>query len=135
MNGKNIEEIKAASPQLPGKHAIEDAEAAAYERGIKAERERLRELDSLAGAGQLLDKRAAIIARAKYENPADARDVAMELLRAVAGAAALEARKADAAVIDAVLTPPNGGPSVREREEEAINKVTDSINEMRGYRK
>ncbi|MDR2523684.1 MAG: hypothetical protein LBC93_08315 [Synergistaceae bacterium] len=127
MNGKNIEEIKAAFP-------IEDAETAAYERGINAERERLKELDSLAGVERPLDKRAAIIVRAKYEEPQDARDVAMELLRAVTGAAALEARKADASVIDAVLTPLNGGPSAREREEEAETKVAEAINGMRGYK-
>jgi ATP-dependent protease ClpP protease subunit len=134
LNRKNIEEVKAAFPQLSEKHALEDAEAAAYERGVNAERERMKELDSLAEVERPLDKRAAIIARAKYEEPRDARDVAMELLRAVTDAAALEARKADASVIDAVLTPLSGGLSAREREEETVKKVAETINGMRGYK-
>jgi ATP-dependent protease ClpP protease subunit len=107
----------------------DETDAAAYERGVQAERGRLKALDGLTGTG-----REAIIAKAKYDEPKDARDIAIELLQASANAAALEARQSDAAAVNAVLVP-TVTPTAQEAINDAVAKVADEINAMRGYKK
>ena len=94
---------------------------------ITAERERLKTLDSLNAPG-----REAIIAKAKYDEPKDARDVAIELLQADKAQAQINAMSQDARVIDRVLTPQ---PSSKAAEEEAaMNAVINEISKLRGYK-
>ncbi|MDR3265028.1 MAG: Clp protease ClpP [Synergistaceae bacterium] len=124
---KNVEELEKAFPQFVSE-LRGTVEAAACERGARAERERLKTLDGLTGPG-----RDAIIARAKYEDPKDARDVAMELLQADSNVAALAARQEDAAVVNAVLQPTINGTAETATEEIAA-RVADEINEKRGYK-
>ena len=111
------------------KEVRDAADSLAYKRGVNAERERLKALDDIAGAG-----RGEIIARAKYEDPKDARDVAMELLQASSNAKALDDRQEDASVVNIVLRPANGKSTAREQEEEMTDKIAKAINEMRWYR-
>jgi len=122
---RNVAELEAAYPQL-----VAETRAAAVEAGVNGERERLRALDRLAGEG-----RDAIIAKAKYEEPKDARDVAIELLQASKNAAAHQDRKDDAAAVNGVLPPANGGPTAKERDEEVEAKMAAAIDKARGYTK
>lgn len=71
-------DITPVAPVLPALPAPAPA-SATYEDGIRAERQRLRELDEL-----LTPERTAIINRAKYETGASARDVAVDILKAEA---------------------------------------------------
>jgi len=123
LNIKTLAELEAAYPQLAA-----DLKNAGMEAGVKAERERLKALDSLAGDG-----RDAIIAQAKYEEPKDARDIAMELLQATKNVEALQDRKNDASDINNVLPFGNLKPTVQEQEDEAADKVAGAINKQRGY--
>ncbi|MDR3230266.1 MAG: Clp protease ClpP [Synergistaceae bacterium] len=124
---KNIADLEKEFPQLVNELRA-DVENAAHERGVAAERERLKALDGLAGTG-----REAIITKAKYEDPKDARDVAIELLQADSSVAALAARQEDAAAVNTVLQP-TINVTTREHEEEVETKVSNAINEMRGYK-
>ena len=73
---ENIADLERECPQLVAQ--IRDiAGGEGYERGVQAERERLKALDSLSSPG-----REAIIDKAKYQEPKDARDIAIELLQA-----------------------------------------------------
>jgi hypothetical protein len=124
---KNIADLEKEYPQFVNE--IRDAAAnAAHERGAAAERERLKALDGLAGPG-----RDAIILKAKYEEPKDARDIAMELLQANANVEALNARQEDALVVNTVLQP-TVMPTARELEDGIAEKVAAEINEMRGHK-
>jgi ATP-dependent protease ClpP protease subunit len=124
---KNVTDLETAFPQLVSeiRGMADTADTAAYERGVQAERERLKALDGLTGPG-----REAILAKAKYEEPKDARDIAMELLQASANADMLANRRDDAQAVNAVLAPNAGGKS----EDEIAGKVAAAINEKRGYR-
>ncbi len=95
---------------------------------MQAERERLNALDALNAPG-----REAIISKAKYEEPRDARDIAIELLKADANKSELDARLKDAEAINPVL-PPQHNPTPKDEKETAINAVVDEINRMRGYK-
>jgi hypothetical protein len=125
---KNAADLEKEYPQIV-KEVRDAADAAAYARGVEAERSRLKALDGLAGPG-----RDAILASAKYEDPKDARDIAMELLQASNNAEALIERRSDAAAVNAVLQP---APTltVQEMENRVAERVADEINDMRGYRK
>lgn len=91
-----------------------------------AERERLKALDALAMPGG-----EAIIAKAKYEEPQDARDIALDLLHAVQNSAALNARIQDAGVVEPVL----GAQGAKQtKQEEVVDLISKNINAMRGYK-
>ena len=121
---KTVADLEAAYPEL-----VAGIRATASIDGVAAERERLKALDSLAGPG-----RDAIITKAKYEEPKDARDVALELLKASQNAAALQDRREDASVVNVALQSLNINPTVKEREEEVQAKIASAINSMRGYK-
>jgi ATP-dependent protease ClpP protease subunit len=122
---KNIADLEKEFPQLV-KEIRDAADSAAYTRGAENERARLKALDGLTGPG-----REVIIAKAKYEEPKDARDIAMELLQASANVEAMAARQEDAAAVNAVL-----GPTVvPETADSVAAKIADEINAMRGYKK
>ena len=122
---KNTADLENAFPQLVNE-IRGAAETAAYDRGVQAERERLKALDGFSGSG-----REAILAKAKYKEPRDARDIAVELLQASSNAAALADRQTDASAVNSVLVP----SVVQKTEDDAATKVADEINEMRGYKK
>ena len=105
------------------------ADEAGYQRGVQAERERLKALDSLNAPG-----REEIIAKAKYEDPKDARDIAIELLHAEKTQAALNALHQDAGAVNAALPPEKTTPEAKTEEEAAIKAVANELNRMRGYR-
>ena len=90
------------------------------------ERERLRALDDLSMPGG-----EAIIAKAKYEEPRDARDIAVELLQAAKNGAAFAARVQDAAAVEPVLGPQG---EKQTRQEEVVDLISKNINAMRGYK-
>jgi ATP-dependent protease ClpP protease subunit len=123
---KNTADLEKAYPHLV-KEVRDAADSAGYTRGAEDERARVKALDGLTGPG-----RDAIIAKAKYEEPKDARDIAMELLAASANVAALEARQTDAAAVNGVLVP-SVTPTNQEKTDDAAAKVADEINAMRGY--
>ncbi|MBQ7594168.1 MAG: Clp protease ClpP [Synergistaceae bacterium] len=128
MDIKNTAELENAYPDFVG--TIKNtADEAGYQRGIMAERERLKALDSLNAPG-----REEIIAKAKYEDPKDARDIAIELLQADSAQAKLNALHQDAGVIDEALPPRKDTPKSQAEEEAAINAVVNELNRMRGYK-
>jgi ATP-dependent protease ClpP protease subunit len=121
---KNTADLEKEFPQFAAE-IRNTADTAAYERGVQAERERLKALDGLIGPG-----RETVIAKAKYEEPKDARDIAMELLQASTNAEMLKNRQEDANAVNAALAPNISGKS----EDEAAARVASEINEIRGYK-
>ena len=96
---------------------------------VNAERERLRTLDSLNAPG-----REGIIAKAKYEDPKDARDIAIELLQSDTAQAQLQALHQDAQAVNDALPPQKDTPEDKAEREAAIKAVANELNRMRGYR-
>lgn len=128
MEIKNIAELENAYPDFTG--TIKNtADEAGYQRGVQAERERLKALDSLNAPG-----REEIIAKAKYEDPKDARDIAIELLQAGKTQATLNALHNDASVVNAALPPEKNTPEAKADEEAAIKAVANELNRMRGFK-
>ena len=120
MEIKNVAELEAAYPDF-----VNEIRNSA----TNTERDRLKTLDSLNAAG-----REEIIAKAKYEEPKDARDVAIELLQADKAQAQMNALHADASEINGALTPQKTTPDARADFEAAVNAVSGEINRMRGYK-
>ena len=120
MDIKNVAELEKAYPELV---------AEIRNSATNTERERLKTLDSLNAAG-----REAIIAKAKYEEPKDARDVAIELLTADKAQTQLNALHQDASAVNAAVLPQKTTPDAKADEEAAINAVVDEISRMRGYK-
>ena len=100
---------------------------------VNAERERLKALDSLNAPG-----REVIIAKAKYEDPKDARDIAIELLQTDTAQAQLQALHQDAQAVNAALPPAlppeRTTPDSKVDEQAAIDAVVNEINRLRGVR-
>jgi len=96
---------------------------------VNAERERLKALDSLNAPG-----REAIIAKAKYEDPKDARDIAMELLMTDTAQARLTAMYQDSQAVNGALPPERTTPDSKADEQSAIDAVANEINRLRGLR-
>ena len=86
--------------------------AKTYEDGVKAERERMRELDAIMSPG-----RESMIARAKYDTLQDAKDIALDILRA-------ESRKSDSEKAVNIATVIGDTWS---------NAVAEIMNKARGY--
>ena len=124
--GKNEMDIKNATEL---EQTYPDLVAEIRNTAIKTERERLKTLDSLNAVG-----REAIIAKAKYEEPKDARDVAIELLQADKAQAQLNALHQDAGAVNRALPPQKDIPADKADEETAMNAVVNEIKRMRGYR-
>ena len=120
-------ELEKVYPDFAGE-IRNTADEAGYQRGIQAERERLKALDSLNAPG-----REAIIAKAKYEDPKDARDIAIELLQASNAQAHLTALHQDAVAINGALPPEKTTPESDEDEKAAITAIANELNRMRGY--
>ncbi|MBR1658146.1 MAG: Clp protease ClpP [Synergistaceae bacterium] len=128
MDIKNVIELEKVYPDFAGE-IRNTADEAGYKRGVQAERERLKALDGLNAPG-----REAIIAKAKYGEPKDARDVAIELLQADRTQAQLNALHQDAETVNGALPPQRDIPSDKADEEAAMNAVANEISRMRGYR-
>ena len=96
---------------------------------VNAERERLKSLDSLNAPG-----REAIIAKAKYDDPKDARDIAMELLKTDTAQARLSAMYQDSQAVNGALPPERTTPNSKADEQSAIDAVANEINRLRGLR-
>ena len=120
MDIKNIADLEREFPEL-----VTEIRNTA----INTERERLKTLDSLNAQG-----REAIIAKAKYEDPKDARDVAIEILQADKAQAQLNALHKDAGAVNGALPPQKDIPTDKADEETAMNAVVNEIKRMRGYR-
>ena len=120
MSITNTAELEKAYPELV---------AEIRNSAVNTERERLKTLDNLNDKG-----REAIIAKAKYEEPKDARDVAIELLMADKTQTQLEALHQDASAVNGALTPQKTTPDAKANEEAAINAVVNEINRIRGYK-
>ena len=120
MEIKNASELENAYPELVG-----EIRASA----VNAERERLKALDSLNAPG-----REAIIAKAKYEDPKDARDIAIELLKTDTAQAQLQALHQDAQAVNAALPPERTTPDSKADEQAAIDAVANEVNRLRGLR-
>ncbi|MBQ9526523.1 MAG: Clp protease ClpP [Fretibacterium sp.] len=116
MKIENVTDLEREFPALTAE--IRNAATA-------AERERLKALDDLAMPGG-----EAIIAKAKYEEPKDARDIAVELLQAARSNAALTARIQDAAAVEPALGPQG---EKQTKQEEIVDMISKNINSMRGY--
>ena len=128
MDIKNVAELEEAYPEFAGE-IRNTADEAGYQRGVQAERERLKTLDSLNAPG-----REAIIAKAKYEDPKDARDIAIELLQASNAQAQLTALHQDAVAVNEALPPEKDMPKDKADEEAVIKAVAQELNRMRGYK-
>lgn len=96
---------------------------------INTERERLKTLDSLNASGC-----EEIIARAKYEDPKDARDIAVEILQKMNAQAQLNALHTDAKAVDPVLPPEKNIPEDKAGRDAAITAVANELNRLRGYK-
>ena len=128
MEIKNATDLEKAYPEF-ATTIRNTASDEGYQRGVQAERERLKALDSLNAPG-----REAIIAKAKYEDPKDARDIAMELLKTDAVHAQLQALHQDAQAVNGALPPEKTVPATKADEEVAINTIANLLNSMRGYK-
>lgn len=128
MEIKNTAELEQTYPDFIGT-IRNTADEAGYQRGIQAERERLKALDSLNAPG-----REEIIAKAKYEDPKDARDIAIELLQAEKTQTQLNALHDDAGAVNAALPPEKTTPESKAEEQAAINAVASELNRMRGFK-
>lgn len=120
MDIKNVADLEREFPELV---------AEIRNTAVNTERERLKTLDSLNAHG-----REAIIAKAKYEEPKDARDVAIEILQADKTQAQLNALYQDAGAVNGALPPQKDIPADKADEETAMNAVVNEIKRMRGYR-
>lgn len=120
MEIKNASELESAYPELVGEIRLS---------AVNAERERLKALDSLNAPG-----REAIIAKAKYEDPKDARDIAMELLKTDTAQAQLQALHQDAQAVNGALPPERTTPDSKADEQAAIDAVANEVNRLRGMR-
>ena len=125
---RTIAELEAAAPDLV-KEIRSQAATEAHTAGVTDERSRIQALDSLVKPG-----REAIIAKAKYEDPKDARDIALALLDADQVQSKIDSREADAKALEN-LTDPQSKVSEAEKRADAENTVADIINDMRGYKK
>lgn len=96
---------------------------------VNTERERLKTLDSLNASGC-----EEIIARAKYEDPKDARDIAVEILQKMNAQAQLNALHTDAKAVDPVLPPEKDTPEDKAGRDAAITAVANELNRLRGYK-
>lgn len=96
---------------------------------VNTERERLKTLDSLNASGC-----EEIIARAKYEDPKDARDIAVEILQKMNAQAQLNALHTDAKAVDPVLPPEKNTPEDKAGRDAAITAVANELNRLRGYK-
>ena len=94
-----------------------------------SERERLKTLDSLNASGC-----EEIIARAKYEDPKDARDIAVEILQKMNAQAQLNALHNDAKAVEPALPPERNTPDKKAEESRIIDMIAGNINAMRGYK-
>ena len=128
MDIKNVAELEKAYLEFAGE-IRNTASDEGYQRGVQAERERLKALDSLNAPG-----REAIIAKAKYEEPKDARDIAIEILQATNAQTQLTALHEDAGAIDGALPPEKTTPDAKAEADAAINAVANELNRLRGYK-
>ena len=128
MEIKNAADLEKAYPEF-ATTIRNTASDEGYQRGVQAERERLKALDSLNAPG-----REAIIMKAKYEDPKDARDIAIELLQATNAQAQLGALHDDAGAVNAALPPAKDMPEDQAEREAAITAVANELNRMRGYK-
>ena len=119
MDIKNVAELESAYPAL----VLEIKNAA-----VSAERERLKTLDALNAPG-----REAIIAKAKYEEPKDARDIALDLLQADNVISRMNTLHQDAGAINAALSP-QMTPNANTEREAAMSLVLNEMNRMRGIK-
>lgn len=106
---------------------IKNSFEAGYNKGIEAERERIKLLDSLNSPG-----REEIINKAKYEEPRDARDIAIELLQADKNNAQVNAMHKDSQVVNAALEP-QAQPNAEQERERNIDLIMQNITSIRGY--
>ena len=128
MEIKNTAELETAYPELAAQ-IRNAADEAAYSRGIQAERERLKALDSLNAPG-----REAIIMKAKYEDPKDARDIAIEILQTTNAQTQLTALHQDAGAVNVALPPEKDTPEDQAERDAAITAVANELNRLRGFK-
>ena len=128
MEIKNAAELETTYPEFAGE-IRNTANDEGYQRGVQAERERLKALDSLNAPG-----REAIIMKAKYEDPKDARDIAIEILQATNAQARLGALHDDAGAVNAVRPPAKDIPENQAEREAAITAVANELNRLRGFK-
>ena len=117
MEIKNVAELEAAYPDF-----VNEIRNAA----VNTERGRLKALDDLNAPG-----RESIIAKAKYEEPRDVRDIAVELLKADGVTAKMNALHQDAGAVNGALSP-HITPNANTEREVAMSLVLNEMNRMRG---
>lgn len=127
MEIKNVADLEKNCPEI-AEEIRNTASEDGYNRGVQAERERLKALDSLNAPG-----REAIIAKAKYDDPKDARDIAIELLQATNAQAQLNALHQDAGAVNDALPPAKDTPTTQADEQAAIQAIANELNRMRGF--
>ena len=120
MQITNLTELEAAYPEL-----VSEIKNSA----VNSERERLKILDNLNAEGC-----EEIINKAKYEEPRDPRDVAIDIVNAMRNSAAIKARYSDADVINEVVIPQRDLSNKKADEEAEILAMASEINRMRGIK-
>ena len=127
----NIAELTQAYPELVQDIRNQAAASAdnGYEKGVTDERARIQALDALASEG-----REEIINKAKYEEPKDARDIAIELLAADKNTTVLNNRRGDANDCNSAAAPQAVKKTSNEEAESFMNKTAEKINNMRGHK-
>ena len=106
---------------------IKSSFEAGYKKGIEAERERIKLLDSLNAPG-----REEIISRAKYDEPKDARDIAIDLLQADKNLQTLNAMSQDSQAVNKALEP-QPTPNAEQDRQRITDLIANNINSLRGY--
>ena len=119
MNINNIADLEREFPEFVNE---------IRNNAIKSERERLQTLDSLNAPGG-----EEIIMKAKYEEPKDARDIAIEILQAANSQKKLNNMYNDAQIVNSVLEPQRT-QNKNDDEQFAINAVANELNRMRGFK-
>ncbi len=126
FNITNAADLERQFSQFAGEIRLA-ADEAGYNRGVQAERERIKMLDSLYAPG-----REAILAKAKYEEPKDARDVALELVQADKNTAKLKAMGQDASAVNLALNPQQTHPDEAAEEARIVEMIAKQVNSIRG---
>ncbi len=118
-NQMDLEKLKAEHPEL-----YKEIVNIGKEEGVKAERNRIQEIEDIASPGN-----EELINKAKFETGATAADTAMEILKAQKekGAQALNAIRQDAANLGEITPTPEATPKAGQTVEDFADDLLNSV--------
>lgn len=118
MDIKNAAELERAFPEF-----VDEIRKTA----VQSERERIKALDTLNAPGC-----EEIIAKAKYAEPKDARDIALEVLQARNTQTQLNALHQDASAVNGALSPQKTTFDDEAKTARIVDMIAKNVNSMRG---